>query len=200
MVPTNVAQCGFVSTASRLVPRLNAVSQNVAVGYPYGTSAFSAEPGTPDFTALDTNKDGKVDQLDDPYTPYWPGAEYVDWVAVSLYWFGGKWPEVFNSAPPAGYVSTTVKGTSDESKNYNQPAWDFHAMFAQRYNKPMAIPESGVSFYFTDRKGKVDPGIGELAIKRAWWRQAYNQTLFKELPGLRAVVHFEEVLNSGRWK
>ena len=31
------------------------------------------------FAELDTNKDGKIDGLDDPYSPWWPGPEYVDW-------------------------------------------------------------------------------------------------------------------------
>ncbi|KAI9008634.1 glycoside hydrolase superfamily [Hyaloraphidium curvatum] len=165
---------------------------NVAVGYPYGSSQFSANPGTPDFVALDTNQDGKVDQLDDPYSPYWPGAEFVDWVAASIYWFGGRWPEVFNSPPPAGYLSTTIHGNSTESENYGQPAWDFHEMFARRYNKPMMIPESGVSFYSSNKSGPVPANEGELAIKQAWWRQTYNATFFKEFPLLKGVTHFEE--------
>jgi hypothetical protein len=65
-------------------------------------------------------------------------------------------------------------------------------MFAERYKKPMAVPESGVSFYYTDRNGRVDPGLGEMAVKQGWWRQAFNATMFREMPLLRGVVHFEE--------
>jgi hypothetical protein len=54
--------------------------------YPFGEpSQFSARAGTADFRALDTNNDGRLDQMDDPYSPYWPGEEYVDWVAASIY-------------------------------------------------------------------------------------------------------------------
>jgi hypothetical protein len=35
--------------------------------------------GTPDFIEIDTNKDGRITNADDPYTPYYPGDEYVDW-------------------------------------------------------------------------------------------------------------------------
>lgn len=34
---------------------------------------------------LDTNGNGVLDQEDDPFTPYFPGPEYVDWVGLSFY-------------------------------------------------------------------------------------------------------------------
>ena len=33
---------------------------------------------------MDTNGDGVVDNLDDPYLPYYPGDAYVDWVGMSV--------------------------------------------------------------------------------------------------------------------
>jgi hypothetical protein len=29
-----------------------------------------------------------VGDKDDPYTPYWPGDEWVDWIGMSLFHFG----------------------------------------------------------------------------------------------------------------
>lgn len=37
---------------------------------------------------MDTNGDGMITQDDDMYTPFWPGADVVDWVGMSLYWWG----------------------------------------------------------------------------------------------------------------
>ncbi|KAI8903567.1 glycoside hydrolase superfamily, partial [Gorgonomyces haynaldii] len=38
------------------------------------------------FVFLDTNGDGTLSEVDDPFTPYYPGDQYVDWVGlVSLY-------------------------------------------------------------------------------------------------------------------
>ena len=36
------------------------------------------------YVAMDTNGDGVVDNLDDPYEPYYPGDTSVDWVGMSV--------------------------------------------------------------------------------------------------------------------
>jgi hypothetical protein len=43
-------------------------SPNPSVGYPFGVVP---ELSPEDMVLLDTNGNGKVDNLDDPYTPYW---------------------------------------------------------------------------------------------------------------------------------
>ena len=45
---------------------------------------FAAKPGTASYVAMDTNGDGVVDNLDDPYEPYYPGDTSVDWVGMSV--------------------------------------------------------------------------------------------------------------------
>lgn len=173
---------------------------NVGEGYPYEKSIYTPEPGTPDFKLLDTDKDGKLSPLDDPYTPYWPGAEYVDWVATSLYWTGGEWPRILNTAPPPDHVGPTIRGVSQANIDQGQAPYDFHGMFAVKYSKPMALGESGVSFYKSMANGgtAVSPGPGELTIKRAWWRQTFNNTLHKSLPRLKGIVHFDVRKDDGR--
>ena len=44
----------------------------------------AAKPGTADYVVMDTNGDGVVDNLDDPYAPYYPGDTSVDWVGMSV--------------------------------------------------------------------------------------------------------------------
>jgi hypothetical protein len=34
---------------------------------------------------MDTNGDGVLDNSDDPFTPYYPGDDMVDWVGISVY-------------------------------------------------------------------------------------------------------------------
>ena len=51
-------------------------------------SRYSPARGTANYNAMDTNKDGLVNMHDDPFTPFWPGDEYVDWVGLSLEYFG----------------------------------------------------------------------------------------------------------------
>ena len=60
-------------------------SVNYGGGYPWSGGAYAVQPGTSDFQALDTNGDGVLDMWDDPYAPYYPGDDVVDWVGMTLY-------------------------------------------------------------------------------------------------------------------
>jgi hypothetical protein len=51
---------------------------NFSRGYPYNFTSVSND----DLTILDTNRNGILDSGDDPYVPYYPGDEYVDWVGL----------------------------------------------------------------------------------------------------------------------
>jgi hypothetical protein len=67
-------------------------SPNEASGYPYPGGPYTPRSGDPEFTALDTNRNGQIDNGDDPFMPYWPGDEFVDWIGMSLYHFGESFP------------------------------------------------------------------------------------------------------------
>lgn len=54
---------------------------NLGHDYPYGQTA-NIEPN--DMALLDTNKNGQLDRGDDPYMPYYPGDDYVDWIGISV--------------------------------------------------------------------------------------------------------------------
>ena len=49
---------------------------------------YSVANGTAEWHALDTNDDGWVDMYDDPYTPFYPGDQWVDWVGLNEYHMG----------------------------------------------------------------------------------------------------------------
>lgn len=58
---------------------------NSANGYPYKRSPHSVVVGDAKWDpALDTNGDGLYDLLDDPFSPFYPGDEWVDWVGMSV--------------------------------------------------------------------------------------------------------------------
>lgn len=130
---------------------------------------------------LDTNGNGYIDLQDDPFTPYFPGPEYVDWVAVSYYHYGVEYPWKENYLPES---PTKFRDGLDGRMGTN-PA-RFYTMFAERYNLPMAVMETGAAFFVDS-----DPGPGRLEMSRAWWRQVYGRSLYKELPLLRAIEWFE---------
>lgn len=59
---------------------------NSGNGYPFGEQKYSADINSAEFDRLmDTNQDGKYDIDDDPYTPFYPGDEWVDWVGFSVF-------------------------------------------------------------------------------------------------------------------
>jgi hypothetical protein len=58
---------------------------NYGAGYPFSGGRYEAKPGAPGFDTLDTNHDGTLSEADDPYAPYYPGDDAVDWVGMSLY-------------------------------------------------------------------------------------------------------------------
>lgn len=155
---------------------------NMGQGYPYTSNSQTPVKGTAEFNALDTNKNGLLETGDDPYTPFYPGSDYVDWVGLSIYWFG--YQQGVNARPIPNHLVDLIHGTSQWSIQGGQPAWDFYSMFP---GKPFAIPETGAAFYTA-----APPGPGELVMKQDWWRMALTAKPWTTMPRLRMVGWFEE--------
>src|SRR4051794_20456730 len=83
---------------------------NYGGGYPFAGGRFAAAPGTGDAVVLDTDGDGQVTVADDPYAPYWPGDDAVDWVGMSLYHWGDAWPWGENEVPEPGKFVAQLTG------------------------------------------------------------------------------------------
>ena len=91
-------------------------SPNIGEAYPWAEGGPS-KPVTPETTSLDTNGDGLISEgVDDPYMPYWPGPEYVDWVGFSLYQYSYVESTLQTIARP-GYVDFTNPLRGISSKN-----------------------------------------------------------------------------------
>ncbi|KAJ3214280.1 hypothetical protein HDU67_001825 [Dinochytrium kinnereticum] len=165
---------------------------NLSGGYPYGGPPAGMVLPPEDMRALDTNLNGRIDEEDDPYTPYWPGDEYVDWVALSLYFKGTKasWPWRQNSGVAASnYVTQLITGGGEGgSDKYN-----FYDMFCVLHNKPMAIAESNAAFQVSSNAtGPIDPGPGHLAIARSYWSSYLtNPAFFAQFPKIKLINLFE---------
>jgi beta-mannanase len=55
-------------------------------GYPFAPGKYSAKAFESAFDIdLDHNRDGVYDDDDDPYSPYYPGDEFVDWIGISVF-------------------------------------------------------------------------------------------------------------------
>ena len=60
--------------------------------FPFAGGAHEALPGAAGFPDLDVTGDGVLTSDDDPYAPYHPGDDAVDWMGMSLYHWGSTNP------------------------------------------------------------------------------------------------------------
>ncbi|KAJ3398619.1 hypothetical protein HDU80_008724 [Chytriomyces hyalinus] len=189
----------YVAEYRRLVNAIRAVTRRVSFvwspnagnNYPFGvTRVADAE-----LAALDTNKDGVIDNEDDPFSPYWPGEEYVDWVGTSLYWKGDAatgFPTKDNSRAPAGFFEQILQGS--ESLVVNR-AYPFYTQYAERYKKPLVMSEGGAAFaLYQDgptATERLPVNAGQLAIQQSFWRSYLNTTLLSRFPRAKMFINFE---------
>ncbi|KAJ3021118.1 UNVERIFIED_CONTAM: hypothetical protein HDU68_009793 [Siphonaria sp. JEL0065] len=184
----------FVKEFRRIVTAIRKVTNRVAFvwapnagnNYPFGGPLAAAE-----ISVLDTNKNGQLDLGDDPFTAYWPGSEYVDWVGLSLYWKGDATtgtPPHDNSVNPATYWEQMVQGGGNFGVNQ---AYPFYDMFAKTYNKPLMMPEGGAAFALSQSPSNttLPAGAGRTAVLQAFWK-SYLSVLPK-YPKAKMFINFE---------
>ncbi|WP_146249116.1 MULTISPECIES: OpgC domain-containing protein [unclassified Curtobacterium] len=146
-------------------------SPSYGSGYPFGEAAGRlASANAMDIAALDTNHDDRLTEADDPYAPYWPGSGSVDWVGLSMFFFGkGKATAAAgravslsqNAAPVAGEVDRRF----DESWGYTQPQdRTFYQRFAVGEHRPLLLDTGALDVHSLG-------GAAELTVKQGWWRQ-----------------------------
>jgi hypothetical protein len=162
---------------------------NYGGGYPFKGGKYEAKPGSTDFGSLDTNHDGKLGMNDDPYSPYYPGDEYVDWVGMSLYHWGNAYPWGENEIPEAGKFFAQLTGNYSGLNGDDRSVPDFYATYYVQHGKPIAIPETAA--FFDPAKGGPD----ELILKQFWWRQVYDPALLAGFPGIKMINWFEHAKN-----
>ena len=167
----------------------------MGINYPFESPAALVQlplTGTPDFLEMDTNNDGVINNLDDPYLPYYPGDQYVDWVALSLYWYPDQ-NTGFNTVPPPTYFHDMATATGPGMDLVNgprkgDPTRNFYQRFAVERNKPMMIPETAAPFI--PSQPQRDPNA---AIKSAWFSQILSPETRALLPRILLVNQFEEI-------
>jgi hypothetical protein len=155
---------------------------NSADGYPFSGGQYDARPGTAAFVALDTNHDGRLTAADDPYAPYWPGDDAVDWVGMSLYHWGNSYPWGANDVPPPTQFAELLTGSGGVA---GEPAPDFYAVYAEGHHKPMAIVETAALWR------PAGGGASELAVKQPWWRQVFSVGTATSYPLIHLIGWFE---------
>ena len=164
-------------------------SPNYGGGYPFPGQQYLAQPGTPAFAALDTNHDGRITEADDPYAPYYPGDQYVDWVGITLYHFGDAWPWGKNIvAEPHKFVDQ-LTGHYHGANGDDRSVPDFYATYAVGHHKPMALSETSALY----NQSQAGLGAANLRIKQDWIGQALNPAFATQFPLLKMENWFEFV-------
>ncbi|KAJ3066958.1 hypothetical protein HDU98_009789 [Podochytrium sp. JEL0797] len=182
---------------------------NIGITYPFVGGGFQQTPTTgPDFEALDTNNDGVINSLDDPYTPFYPGDDVVDWVALSLYYYPLAGCE--NCAVPPTYFDDYMDGNGTVTEKVLDPnlvtnmsvfqhVHDFYEKFCSPSgrNKPMLLPETGAPYIPIYASTNDGTQWTEAQIKLAWYEQILSVDTVRKYPNLIGAVNFEEAKNLG---
>ncbi|HEV8282585.1 MAG TPA: hypothetical protein VGQ02_12040 [Candidatus Limnocylindrales bacterium] len=158
---------------------------NEGSGYPYVGQQYAAASGSVEAAALDTDHDGDVDGDDDPYAPYYPGDEAVDWIGVSLYHWGIAYPWGENEMPRPGTSEALIRGVETRSEGAPKP--DLYATYADGHVKPMAIIETAILY---DPSGPAS-GPSERALKTAWFQQVFSSSTRHDFPRIGMLNWFE---------
>lgn len=161
-------------------------SPNEGSGYPFTGGEQEAASGSAELAEMDTDGDGMLTREDDPYAPYWPGDDYVDWVGLSLYHFGDVYPWGANVIPEEGKLAQKISGTFRNVHVDDSVVPNFYEEYSEAYDKPFVISETA-AFFNTSRAD----GASGVAIKEAWWKQLFDAELGKQFPRLQMVLWFE---------
>jgi hypothetical protein len=169
-----------------LAPRTATVwAPNYGGGYPFAGGQFEAAEGSAARALLDTNGDGTVSVEDDPYAPYYPGDDAVDWVGMSLYHWGAAHPWGENEVPEPDKFTEQLTGEYNGTGGDYSALPDFYADYAVEHGKPLAITETA-ALYAVGVEGDA-----ELELKQDWWQQVFGQDLPSRFPQLKMINWFE---------
>jgi len=151
---------------------------NTGVGYPFnGAGKYFPAATEARFKQMDTNNDGVIDKGDDPFGPYYPGDDVVDWIGISLYSKRDN-GEPDETANELGKRITLSMYITSPVTNFN-----LYEQYAKDKNKPFIIAETAATFYPDFPKGD-----GEIEIKRQWWQQFWSPETLNGYPLLKVFL------------
>lgn len=151
---------------------------NTGVGYPYDGAGKYLPTDTEGsrFKQMDTNRDGVLDEHDDPFGPYYPGDDVVDWIGISLY------SKRDNRESDDRANKMDKRGPLNMYINNPGTKFNIYEIYAKGKNKPFMIAETA-SAYYPD----FPEGDGEVEVKRQWWRQFWSPETLKDYPLLKVL-------------
>ncbi|RKO93867.1 glycoside hydrolase superfamily [Blyttiomyces helicus] len=190
-------------------------SPNIYSGYPHnGSPIINQTAGLNDVTSenfrqLDTNHDGLLTELDDPYLPYYPDYDIftgqnlsttVDWVGLSIY--NKNTNSTTNQAViyNPDYLSNMIMG--NDPIYPTQGNLNFYTRFSEKFNKPFILSETGAP-YSTNLVGTAvndqihEDAADEVPVKSNWWNMIFDLANSGKFPNFKAAIWFEEKKSEG---
>lgn len=156
-------------------------------GYPYreeqGADGDIGLPDEVDVGPLDTDGDGRLAPGDDPYGPYFPGDDVVDWVGLTLYRFGQD-QGIESNVVPSGEFDARLAETWGYGDGTN--GRPFYDRFAAAGDRPMLVQTSALY-------NPAVEGATELELKRSWWRQVFGGATDHPLIGLISWLEVDRI-------
>lgn len=140
-------------------------------GYPFNLAEGRLDSlSETDQELLDTDGNGRLTETDDPYEPYYPGDDVVDWVGLTMFYFGKG--EATASAGVEVPLETNEMAVDDEVEQRFDETWgyvveqdsNFYDRFAEGHDRPLLLDTGAL--YDPDLDGDT-----EIDVKRGWWRQ-----------------------------
>ncbi|MGH2379650.1 MAG: glycoside hydrolase family 26 protein, partial [Candidatus Limnocylindria bacterium] len=153
---------------------------NEGAGYPFTGGAFASVDAS-----LDTDGDGEITNADDPYAPYWPGDDAVDWVGMSIYHWGLEYPWGENEMPADGTFRALLTGEVTGAHTGHGEIPDFYVAYADGHDKPIGVFETAALY------NPAADGSDEAELKAAWWSQVTDPAVREAFPRLAMLNWFE---------
>jgi hypothetical protein len=164
--------------------------------YPFTRNRNAPAAGSAGFAALDTNSDGGWDGSDEPYAPYYPGDDVVDWTGLTALHDDTGGGAARNTLPRDGELASLLDGTAqgaasgaDAASGGGRAAGrdsdggdsNFYESYAVKRDKPLLLQTAA---YYSPSAG----GPSETEVKTGWWKQVLDGAVPGKLERIVAVV------------
>lgn len=149
----------------------------------------------------------------DPYTSFYPGDEYVDWVGLDFYERGWNMPTRNAKLWGGLFIHGLTHDSMDDPETEENESVNFYKTFCEEKNKPLMLSETAATS--THRTDLSEGDRKEISHnwKAQWWNSkeygwlinVYGTSCFqkfqidypidKMLPKLKAIIWFNQAKN-----
>ncbi|KAJ3097524.1 hypothetical protein HDU97_004780 [Phlyctochytrium planicorne] len=172
-----------------------------------GTLSFLTPETRPNVNFIwspDCSNPGSNPESPDPFAPFYPGDNFVDWIGCPIIYVKDKpFPDYVNILPPGDFADNAMKGVYISQNPAIAPVKlpSVYELYSKAKNKPFMITKAGAGYNIDyTRELREQTGITDLfpkskysqsEVKRAFWRQILNTTFLEAYPQLKGVCMYE---------